>query len=533
MLPPVSAVSAVDVSFQTAGSRPDNTQTPAAVTPPPQVEQEAATAGVSATVRAVSGELRLSQNVSVLAETLGKLMNIARMDGEAAEAYVNRLVATMQTLPAEQKAGLEKQLGNILRGISLSMLADVLKNSAGPEAARLAVMFELARSSNAAKGAKISVSSYLQDLLPQSAVTLPTPARNPSAMPVVTSGLQLDTTEIILPMDKSEGQTLGKQAAPPAVETDDPALPKPAVTLSPSGIAAPAKPLAQSPVAEQLTRLATALTSLPVTSATLVESSDTDLVELPVNRPITNQSQPVEARAPEVKSGLPEATVPSRMLPTAPHQVEGNDTNPTIGNQLTGATVKDMEALLFTALLGKLPERAEAAALPALLPPQPDVDVEHAMKPHLATVPVAPHVKPAETAQDEATLSAARPEMAAAQRVAAAAGDAENAILNQPSLHSAVAALITKEGIPLPFVNYPAAKDEPDSDAPPRGRWPSSDGGSEGQEDSGEQTEQGSDQEERTAANDEIIDHSVSEGANDDGAAGNAESYYLRMSGFS
>jgi hypothetical protein len=55
-------------------------------------------------IRAVSGELQLSDNVNVLAETLGKLLNIARMDGEAADAYVNRLVANIQTLPADQKA---------------------------------------------------------------------------------------------------------------------------------------------------------------------------------------------------------------------------------------------------------------------------------------------------------------------------------------------------------------------------------------------------------------------------------------------
>ncbi len=39
-------------------------------------------------------------------------------------------------------------------------------------------------------------------------------------------------------------------------------------------------------------------------------------------------------------------------------------------------------------------------------------------------------------------------------------------------------------------------------------------------------------QEERVAANDEPVDHSVSDGAREDGRVGDAESYYLRMGNF-
>ena len=61
----------------------------------------------------------------------------------------------------------------------------------------------------------------------------------------------------------------------------------------------------------------------------------------------------------------------------------------------------------------------------------------------------------------------------------------------------------------------------------------SSQGDSEDTEDSTEQEENDSPQEERIAANDVLSDQSVSEGENNDGAVDSAESYYLRMSGYS
>ncbi len=104
---------------------------------------------------------------------------------------------------------------------------------------------------------------------------------------------------------------------------------------------------------------------------------------------------------------------------------------------------------------------------------------------------------------------------------------------------------MTKPGTPLPFVNYPIEEQKRDEEAPPRGRWPSSEG--EGEGEAGEQAGHGqtdqndakqdhpddlSGQEERVAANDEPVDHSVSDGAREDGRVGDAESYYLRMGNF-
>lgn len=137
-----------------------------------------------------------------------------------------------------------------------------------------------------------------------------------------------------------------------------------------------------------------------------------------------------------------------------------------------------------------------------------------------------------------------RPEARAAASALATA-DGKSLAFEQAALQSAVASLITKPGTPLPFVNYPIEEQKRDEDAPPRGRWPSSDGEGEGgaEEEAGQNHPDQNDaqqnhpdepleEEERVAANDEPVDHSVSEGAREDGRVGDAESYYLRMGNF-
>ncbi|WP_407816066.1 hypothetical protein, partial [Staphylococcus aureus] len=80
-----------------------------------------------------------------MAETLGKLMNLPRRDGEAVETYVGRLTEALRALPPAQRLALEQQIGKALQGLSLSMLAEILKQPTGPDAARLALLIELSR----------------------------------------------------------------------------------------------------------------------------------------------------------------------------------------------------------------------------------------------------------------------------------------------------------------------------------------------------------------------------------------------------
>lgn len=98
-----------------------------------------------AAVASLAGEFQLARSTAVLAETLGKLMNLPRRDGEAVETYVGRLTEALRALPPAQRLALEQQIGKALQGLSLSMLAEILKQPTGPDAARLALLIELSR----------------------------------------------------------------------------------------------------------------------------------------------------------------------------------------------------------------------------------------------------------------------------------------------------------------------------------------------------------------------------------------------------
>ena len=217
----------------------------------------------------------------------------------------------------------------------------------------------------------------------------------------------------------------------------------------------------------------------------------------------------------------------------------------TIAAQIRAASPQDMEKLLLAVLLGRLPERADpladtASTLP--VPPHEEASDTEATKKQQVMTTGQPQAHATEAPIEETTTGLLRPEAQIAARASVAA-DGKTLVFEQAALQSAVASLVTKPGTPLPFVNYPIEEQKRDEEAPPRGRWPSSEGEGEAGEEAGHgQADQNdakqdhpddlSGQEERVAANDEPVDHSVSDGAREDGRVGDAESYYLRMGNF-
>jgi hypothetical protein len=104
------------------------------------------------------------------------------------------------------------------------------------------------------------------------------------------------------------------------------------------------------------------------------------------------------------------------------------------------------------------------------------------------------------------------------------------AALEQPLLQSALASL-SKEGLGMPFVANPQAKDEPDSSSPHRGRWPSSsDDGEEGQQDAYAQGDEGQSPDEQAEA-EQNTDETVDDHSTVVSDSESAEAYYLRMGG--
>lgn len=536
MLPPVSAVTAGEFSSQTAGQKQDAVSSPVNQPNVPQAISDTSPNPPVVAARAVSGEAELHRTGTVLTEVLGSLLGMERLEGEDAEAYVNRLTSALQSLPLAQKAALEQQLGKLLKGMTIALMLDILKNNAGPNAARLAVMLELARVGQSKDGVKVALPPYLQDLMPDSPSLTPLPIKVPApALQGPRPPLSLDQSV------SSPSKPVAPTPAPTGGVTDD--VPAPTSHAAQASTEVSARPTAQTPLLPQNTASTTA--STPAATGA------------PQASPPVTQAQASPPPAPSSNAGSSIALPPNAELPMVMPDGTMDDAAlasflkadaATIAAQIRGASPQDMEKLLLAVLLGRLPERADpladtSAALP--VPPHEEGSDTEATKKQQVMTTGQHQVRATEAPSEEAATGVLRPEAQTAAARASVAADGKTLVFEQAALQSAVASLVTKPGTPLPFVNYPIEEQKRDEEAPPRGRWPSSEG--EGEGEAGEQAGHGqadqndakqdhpddlSGQEERVAANDEPVDHSVSDGAREDGRVGDAESYYLRMGNF-
>jgi hypothetical protein len=550
MLPPVRAISGSDVSFQNQPAPQSQQQPVTAPRLPDQIDTRSNTASIfaKANIRALSSDMHLAQNTISLTETLGKLLNMPRLDGEATQVYSQRLVQAISVLPAPQRAALEQQLGKVLQGLTLAMLVEVMKNPAGPDAARLSVLLEMSRFKGLDMAAKAVVSSYRQNLgaeLPTAATprpAAPIQAQPASAPPAATMATTQAPATAAAPTPAAASTTLPAQAGQttpnPAAAASQPAAPSPltearqAATPPASGLAAsdPALPAAAALAAESSEE--SALAQKPAAPPQTARTADA--ATTPVSKP---QTTTVAPQQPEAVTGKRSAAEPhasairhempanARDYSTLSARAEARLMSMIAQEQFQGATAKDIENLLLAALTGKLPKRAEIGqpGLPPAFTADDAVDFE--TKPQTASGQSV-H-SGTQTESEDAEPLAPRPEAQAASRAIA---DSKAMMLEQPALHTALAAALAKEGTPLPFVDYPLAKDEPESESQPRGRWPSS--GDEAEQDGGDESQGqgGGDQEERAAANDEE-ENGATDDASQDEPHDSAEAYYLRMGG--
>lgn len=544
MLPPVSAVTAGEFFSQSVGQKQEAAVAPVNQRSVPQIISDTAAHSPAITARTVSGEVQLHQNGTVLTEVLGSLVGLERTQGEDADAYVNRLTLALRSLPAEQKAALEQQLGKLLKGMSVAILLDVLKNPTGPNAARLAIILELTRVGRSEDGTKVALPPYLQDLLPESPVLTLRPA-------TMVAG-----TAPSLSRPQAEALDAGRADLPalPQSETHREEAPLPAMKTITTAPQSPTKLIATPPLAFQGAEAGPIPRSDADTSASPSAVTSSRTSRIPVHSGL-NPNSPQSAAAPG-RAGLPLSFVPNPDMPdTTTDDFTNEDALATllkadaaaIATQFRGATPQDMENLLLAVLLGKVPKQGEplpaTAAAPGAMPAGEAAGPEEQQKLPAPSAHQA-QVSHPDALGDDKPAPTVNPEPNAAAKTASGT-DGKPLLLEHATLQSAVASLVTKTATPLPFVNYPIEEQQPDEETPPRGRWPSSDGGSEGETGdeaaSGEtgSNDQGPDhpeepsaQEERIAANDETIDQSVSNGAHEDGRVGDAESYYLRMGNF-
>ncbi len=112
---------------------------------------------------ALSAQVQLAQGTSVFAETVGRLIKLPRREGETLSDYTKRLFEAIKALNPVERAALERSLNQLVRGITLQLLNQVLANPAGPEAARFAVNLETAKLLEGDLAAKAAVNSYQQN----------------------------------------------------------------------------------------------------------------------------------------------------------------------------------------------------------------------------------------------------------------------------------------------------------------------------------------------------------------------------------
>lgn len=185
MLPPISAALSASVDYQTAGrpiQRPPVTsasgQTAPAVPMPPNLLN-----GGRIDVLSLFSQLNIAQGLSVFAETVGSYLKISRREGESLIDYAQRLAEAVKSLSASQRAMLEQTLAQLVRGMTLRTLTEVLSNLLGPEAARVSAYLEAAQLTERDPVARAVVSSYRLNGGAEVALAPPT-----SRLPAVAAG---------------------------------------------------------------------------------------------------------------------------------------------------------------------------------------------------------------------------------------------------------------------------------------------------------------------------------------------------------
>lgn len=167
MLPPVRTISGSSGSYQNSAS----VSASAHLTGEPIYPGQAADADRDVNpnhsgklnVLLLNGRDSVPDGIAKIADALGKALNLPRRDGETASAYVERLALILTVMPAAMKADAEKQLAQILRGVRLQLVIAAFLNPAGPEAARIVALLEMAGRTGGDLATRTVLTSYRQN----------------------------------------------------------------------------------------------------------------------------------------------------------------------------------------------------------------------------------------------------------------------------------------------------------------------------------------------------------------------------------
>ncbi|RUM05178.1 hypothetical protein [Rhizobium chutanense] len=168
MLTPVRAASNASFSSQgqtaaiVAGSIGRSVIAPAPVTPVEAADLNSAIAG-KLNILLLAARERMVEALFDVIDAAGRSISLDRGEDETNLAFASRLADAIRGLPAARIDEIERQLSGEGHSLPLRMIAEALKNPAGPQAARIVAYLEIVRYKDRDLAARAVVRSYGQN----------------------------------------------------------------------------------------------------------------------------------------------------------------------------------------------------------------------------------------------------------------------------------------------------------------------------------------------------------------------------------
>lgn len=167
MLPPVRTISGSSGSYQNSSS----VAASAHLTGEPIFPGQAADADRDVNpnlagklnILLLSGRDIVAEDLSMLADALGKVIDMPRASAETSAVYIRRLAEALANLSGNARAEAEKQLNLIIRGVRLESVIRAFLNPTGPEAARIVALLEMAGLKDMDLATRTVLTSYRQN----------------------------------------------------------------------------------------------------------------------------------------------------------------------------------------------------------------------------------------------------------------------------------------------------------------------------------------------------------------------------------
>lgn len=543
MLPPINAALRSLVEHQTPAHQSAKRPETVSANSNTAAQQTNAVSTGRLDMLSISGQLSLAKGLSVFAETLGKLLDIPRREGETLTDYAQRLSEAVRALSPADRAALERNLHQLMKGISLRLLAEILRNPIGAEATQLSMRMEMAQFLDGDLVARAVVSSYRQNA--GSTLLLGSPPSPPASAPP-------------LRHHPSLGEDTSPLASGPAPKPQ-PAAGANAPTQAPTGSAKPPNEAAvpKQNHATDMQTLKMSLSPEPAGSQAGPATPTKSAVEPPASdRPEHGPAAPGERRAsgtvneealrlarehrpegpgsrvfPPSAPVLYDAPALARMSQRTP-EPEQVRLPQRISYDPERLALASMSDWLMEALSGKI----NAAAIRAMATPLPQLGERATNDPQPPAaappneeeaLPVPPRNPIAEAEAETMPASAAKP--GESQRPGRPLA-AELIAAPQAPLPHPLTAAILREGLPFPHVPYPASAEEPETDDPETRLVAPTDEDGGGQSQNNEASE--GEREQPAEEADKGTEDNLSE-ANGPSVREQAQDYYWRMADWS